>query len=38
VIFEMTWELFFDIVLLIGACLTLCQLGNKYLGQSGATA
>lgn len=34
----MTWELFFDIVLLIGACFTLYQLGGKYLGQGGATA
>ena len=34
----MTWELFFDMVLLIGACFTLCQLAGKYLGQGGATA
>jgi hypothetical protein len=34
----MTWELFFDIVLLIGACFTLYQVGSKYLGESGTTA
>jgi hypothetical protein len=31
----MTWELFFDIVLLIGACFTLFTLGSKYLASLG---
>lgn len=32
----MTLEHFFDLVLLIGACFTLYQLGGKYLRPSGA--
>jgi hypothetical protein len=34
----MNWELFFDLVLLIGACVTLYQLSGKYLGPGGAVA